>query len=181
MSRSTAAKPNSDEAEVDLVFPSPPLPSPAVFGPLGEEVLRALVRHHHELLQRSSVGDLFPRDPQRFAAIVERIATFVVNSAGELPDGVQSRGLTWFRSWHLPLTIDETARNVWLAALLVAFDDVGFPDDARLEFWNWVEALSIRAITRRTMVGQPRRYPLAEAPEALRPFVDSIRRNVGQR
>lgn len=170
-----ADPPNADE--VDLIFPASPPPAAAALANFGEEALRELVRHHHALLRQSSIGDLFPRDQKRFDAVVEHIAEFVVNSTFGRPEGVGARGLTWFRSRHLPLTIDETARNVWLGALLTAFDDVDCPAAARLEFWNWVEALSIRAITRRTMVGQPRRYPLAEAHEALRPFVVSTRQN----
>jgi hemoglobin len=166
-----------DTEDIDLVFPPSPPPSTALLGQAGEEELRGLVRHHHVLLRRSSIGDLFPRDQKRFDAVVEHIAEFVVNSVTARPEGQGTRGLTWFRSRHLPLTIDETARNVWLGALLASFDDVDFPRSARETFWNWVEALSIRAITRRTMVGQPRRYPLAEAAEALRPFVDSARRS----
>lgn len=177
MSRPSAAESSHEEFEADLIFPLSPAPSPATFAAVGEEPLRELVRHHHELLRRSSIGDLFPRDPKRFDAVVEHIAEFVVNSVFGRPEGVGTRGLTWFRSRHLPLTIDETARNVWLGALLASFDEVGYPKAARVELWNWVEALSIRAITRRTMVGQPRRYPLAEAPEALGPFVESARRN----
>lgn len=177
MPRPPVAKSNQEEFEVDLVFPMPPVPSPAFLSAVGEDALRALVHCHHELLRRSSIGDLFPRDPKRFAAVVERIATFVVNSVSGWPEHAETHGLTWFRSRHLPLTIDETARNVWLSALLAAFDDVKFPVAARLEFWTWVEALSIRAITRRTMVGQPRRYPLADAPTALSPFVEALRRN----
>jgi hemoglobin len=177
MPRPPAAESSQEDFEVDLIFPLPPAPSPAVFVAVGDEPLRALVRHHHELLRRSSIGDLFPRDPKRFDAIVEHIAEFVVNSIFGRPEGVGTRGLTWFRSRHLPLTIDETARNVWLGALLASFDEVDYPEAARVELWNWVEALSIRAITRRTMVGQPRRYPLAEAADSLRPFVESARRN----
>lgn len=177
MTRPPAAQPSHEEFEVDLVFPLPPAPAPAKFAGVGEEPLRELVRYHHELLRRSSIGDLFPRDPKRFAAVVERIAAFIVETTKGSPEIAQTHGLTWFRSRHLPLTIDETARNVWLGALLATFEAVDYPEAARVELWNWVEALSIRAITRRTMVGQPRRYPLAEAPEALRPFVESARRN----
>ncbi|MBI4997088.1 MAG: globin [Rhodocyclales bacterium] len=177
MTRPPAAQPSHEEFEVDLIFPLPPAPSPATFDAVGEEALRALVRYHHELLRRSSIGDIFPRDPKRFAAVVERIATFIVETSKGSPEVALTQGLTWFRSRHLPLTIDETARNVWLGALLATFDELDYPEAARVELWNWVEALSIRAITRRTMVGQPRRYPLAEAPEALRPFVESARRN----
>jgi hemoglobin len=170
-----SAPPSPDE--VDLLFPPSPPPAATLLGQAGESALRGLVRHHHVLLRRSSIGDLFPRDQKRFDAVVEHIAEFVINSVNGHPEGQDSRGLIWFRSRHLPLTIDETARNVWLGALLASFDDVDFPEPAREVFWNWVEALSIRAITRRTMVGQPRRYPLADAAEALRPFVESARRS----
>jgi hemoglobin len=171
MPRPTGAKSNRQDVEFDLVFPPTPTPAPSVLAAVGEAALRELVRHHHERLRQSSIGDLFPADPKRFSAVVERIADFVVEMTGDSPQFVESHGPIWFRTRHLPLTIDETARNVWLGALLASFEDVGFPEQARLEFWNWVEALSIRAITRRTMVGQPRRYPLAEAPTMLGPFI----------
>lgn len=179
MPNKNLARPNPESFEPDLLFPAPPIPSTAALAEAGEDALRNLVRHHHELLRMSSIGDLFPRNPERFAAVVERIATFIVESMRGNAAFADAHGLTWFRSRHLPLTIDETARNVWLGALLATFDDLDFPESARSQLWAWVEALSIRAITRRTMVGQPRRYPLAEAAESLRPFVESARRHGG--
>lgn len=164
------------DVEFDLAFPSIPLPSPKVFASVDEGLLRSLVSCQHDRLRHSSIGDLFPVEPKRFSAVVERIATFIVETTRGSAEYGHSHGATWFRTRHLPITIDETARNVWLAAMLAAFDDVGLPQDARLEFWNWVEALSIRVINRRTMIGQPRRYPLAEAPAMLRPFMVSSSR-----
>jgi hemoglobin len=161
----------NQDIEFDLAFPPIPAPARGAFAGVDDEMLRALVIFHHELLRRSSIGDLFPSNPKRFAEVVERIATFVVEMIHGSPDFVQAHGMVWFRARHLALTIDETARNVWLAAMLVAFEEVDFPEAARQEFWNWVEALSIRAITRRTMIGQPRRYPLNEATTALAPFM----------
>jgi hemoglobin len=166
---------SSKDVEFDLAFPPIPIPSPSVLAAAGEPLLRALIKCQHERLRNSSIGNLFPADPDAFSSIVERIATFVVETISGSPRIAQPHGPTWFRARHLPMTIDETARNVWLAAMLFAFDDVGFPEEARLEFWNWVEALSIRAINRRTMIGQPRRYPLTEALTALRPFSSASR------
>lgn len=179
MPNKNAARPNPESFEPDLLFPAPPTPSAAALAAVGEDALRELVRHHHDLLKKSSIGDLFPANPQRFAAVVERIATFMVETMRGNASFADAHGLTWFRSRHLPLTIDETARNVWLGALLASFEQLDFPEPARSELWAWVEALSIRAITRRTMVGQPRRYPLAEAAESLRPFVESARQHGG--
>jgi hemoglobin len=171
MKRTPDNKPAQPEVEFDLALPPTSPPSAKLLAACREAALRKLVTHHHDLLRASSIGDLFPRDAKRFAEVVERIADFVVAMAQGVPEYAESHGPTWFRVRHLALTIDETARNVWLGALLVAFDDVGFPNAARLEFWNWVEALSVRAVTRRTMIGQPRRYPLAEAPDALQAFM----------
>jgi hemoglobin len=160
-----------------MAFPSIPMPSPRVFASIDESVLRSLVRCQHERLHRSSIRDLFPADPKRFAAIVERIATFVVETTRGSAEFAEAHGTIWFRTRHLPISIDETARNVWLAAMLAAFEDVGFPQEARPELWNWLEALSIRVINRRTMIRQPRRYPFAEAPTALGPFMGSSSRS----
>ncbi|MCX7172824.1 MAG: globin [Proteobacteria bacterium] len=159
----------------DLAFPSIPSLSPSLFAVVGEASLRGLVRRHHERLRNSSIGHLFPSDQDRFTAVVEQIANFIVKTAAGLSTFGQSHGHLWLRAQHLPITIDETARNVWLAEMLCALDDVGFPDEARLEYWNWVEALSILVINRRTMITQPRRYPLAEASIALSPFMHARR------
>jgi hemoglobin len=170
MQRPSGDNLSGENAGFDLAFPPIPNPSSGVLVQVDEVSLRALIRCQHERLRNSSIGNLFPADPASFSAIVDRIATFAAETIGVAPRVARSQELTWFRARHLPITIDETARNVWLAAMLDAFDDVGFPAEARLELWNWVEALSIRAINRRTMIGQPRRYSLAEAPTALRPF-----------
>jgi hemoglobin len=171
MPRPTGTKSNRQDVEFDLAFPPTTIPAPSVLADVGEAGLRDLVRRHHELLRQSSIGDLFPADPKHFAFVVEKISTFIIETIGGSPQLAQTHGPNWFRARHLALTIDETARNVWLGALLASFEDVGFPEQARLEYWNWVEALSIRAITRRTMIGQPRRYPFKEAPTTLGPFI----------
>lgn len=159
------------ELAFDLAFPSVTAPAADFFAVADEASLRALVWRHHERLRASSIGYLFPAEPKRFAAVVEKISRFVVETIRGSTRFVQSHGPTWMRSQHLPITIDETTRNIWLAELLVSFDDVGFPEAARRAYWNWVEALSILVINRRTMIGQPRRYPFADAPNALRPFI----------
>jgi hemoglobin len=175
MQRPSDDNSSGEDVEFDLMFPPVPIPSSRVLDAAGESSLRALIRCQHQRLRSSSIGKLFPADPDNFSAIVERIATFVIETIKGSSRILQPHGLTWFRSRHLPITIDETARNVWLAAMLFAFDDVDFPQEARPEFWDWVEALSIRAVNRRTMIGQPRRYPYAEALTALRPFSSATR------
>lgn len=159
-----------ENATFDLAFPPIPSPSAGPLAAVGEAALRTLVERHHERLRHSSVGRLFPADPRHFAAVVDRIGDFVVEAASGSSPPVEAGDYTWLRALHFPITIDETARNVWLAELLATFDDLQFPAAARAEMWHWAEALSIMLINRRTMITQPRRYPLAGAVAALRPF-----------
>ena len=156
-------------------YPPVPFPSRRVFSVAGEPILRALVKRHHQRLMNTSVANLFPSNPVRFAAGVEKTADFIVEATGGPPLFTSAHGHTCMRSRHFRFTIDEQAREIWLAQLLLAFDDVGFPQDVREEYWDWVESLSIRVINRRTMRADPRRYPLAEAPLALSHFMAMLR------
>lgn len=160
-------KPASSHVE----FPAVPFPSRRVFALVGEEKLRALVARHHQLLKASPVGHLFPADPQRFQAGVEKTADFIIEATGGPAGFTAVFGHTCMRSRHFTFTIDERAREIWLALLLLAFDDVGFPQAAREEYWDWVEALSIRVINRRTMRAAPERYPLAQAAQGLAAYM----------
>ncbi|OHX35974.1 hypothetical protein BJL95_02740 [Methylomonas sp. LWB] len=154
-------------ASTGLEFPAVPFPSRRVFEVAGASLLRALVRRHHQRLLNTPIGHLFPKDPARFAAGVEKTADFIVEATGGPALFTANHGHTCMRSRHFPFTIDELAREIWLAQLLSAFDDVGFPDEVREEYWNWVESLSIRVINRRTMRAAPRRIPLAGAATEL--------------
>lgn len=71
------------------------------------------------------------------------------------------------RKRHYPFTIDESAREIWLRHLWLAFDDVGFPVQIRQEYWEWVEPFSIRMINRRTQRAPPQRYPFVDVPRTL--------------
>jgi hemoglobin len=146
----------------DVEFPAVPFPSLRVLRLAGEPTLRALVLRHHERLLESPIADLFPTDRAVFAALVERVADFVIEACGGASKYSDTHGFTCMRTRHLPFTIDEHAREAWLEALWRAMGDVAFPDDAREEYWSWLEAMSVRMINRRTTRAQPARYPYAQ-------------------
>lgn len=162
----------------DLQVPPIPLPSPNVAHRAGEALLRALVERHHERLRDSCLSPLFPIDPGRFAEGIRRAADYVVETCGgprrTVGDGQESS----MRGSHFHHTIDESAREVWLAELLLAFDDVSFPRELRPTIWNWLEAFSVRMINRRTTFAQPDHYPFSQAAQRLRPFMGTRRRPV---
>lgn len=166
------------EGFYDLRFPPVPLPASNAADPAGEALLRKLVERHHDRLRDSCLSNLFPINEERFARAVERAAAFVVEACGGPPRTAGDDEESSLRARHFHIAIDETAREVWLAELLLAFDDVDFPRGQRASLWNWLDALSVRMINRRTTLEQPKRYPYPTAAERLGPFMATRRRPV---
>jgi hemoglobin len=54
----------------------------------------------------------------------------------------EERGHPRLRQRHFPFTIDQTARDHWLAHMLAAIDDVGIPEPARSEMRDYFERAS---------------------------------------
>jgi truncated hemoglobin YjbI len=157
------------EAVQEFELPAVPFPSRRIFDGAGEECLRRLVRRHHENLRRSGVASLFPQDDAVFEALVSKVADYVVEACGGPARFTPAHGNTCMRTRHFSFTIDERARETWLICLWRAFDDVGFPQFLRREYWDWIEPFSARMINRRTMRAQPPRFPF----DAMLARVDS--------
>lgn len=134
----------------------------------GEADLRRVVKAHHTLLKQSEIGHLFVQDEAAFAKLVSLIADFVVETCGGPQLFTEARGGGCMRTRHFPFTIDERGREVWLEKLLQAMGDVDFPQELREEYWNWLEAISIRMINRRTTKAQPERISWAQAARRSR-------------
>jgi hemoglobin len=164
------------DASHDLDFPEVPFPSPDFLRQVGEVALRQLVRRHHDLLRSSEISHMLATDDAEYAAAVEKIADFVVESCGGAQRYTETQGKGCMRTRHFPFTIDEKGRDIWLDCLWQALDDSELSHALRLEYWSWLEPFSIRMINRRTLRTQPRRYPfnmvqlcMARAPFAVCP------------
>lgn len=146
-------------ASHDLDFPPVPFPPPDLLSMIGETGLRQLVARHYALIRASEIGNLFPADEPGFAQAIQRSADFVVETCGGPARYSERRGNACMRTRHFPYLIDETARDVWLDCLWRAFDIDDIPIAARRMLWDWLEAMSIRMVNRRTQRSQPPRYP----------------------
>ncbi len=163
------------DGSMDLSFPPVPMPSARVFKFVGESILRELVRRHHERLVQSKISHLFVMSESQFQSLIEKAADFMVELVGGPTHYSDYSEHTCMRVKHFPITIDEGSRDIWLAQLLAAFNDVRFPREMRHEVWDWLEAMSIRMINRRTTRAQPRRYPYIDASDALRAHMVTAR------
>lgn len=150
-------------ASHEMDMPEVPFPSARVLAVAGAERLRELVRHHHGLLRQSPIGHLFAADDAEFAALVERIADYVVEICGGPALFTPLNGNTCMRTRHFPFSIDERGREIWLEKLYQAIEETGFPEELREEYWAWMEPFTVRMINRRTTKAQPVHLPYALA------------------
>lgn len=156
-------------AHPEMEMPEVPFPSARVLETAGADGLRRLVRHHHGLLRQSPIGHLFAADEAEFAALVERIADYVVEVCGGPALFTPLHGNTCMRTRHFPFSIDERGREIWLEKLLQAIDETAFPAELHEEYWAWMEPFTIRMINRRTTKAQPIRLPYALARQRFAP------------
>lgn len=146
------------EPKIDFVFPEVPFPSKKIFEVMGEERIVQMVRHHHTLLRKSIIGSMFPADDKAFEAACRMTASFFIEALGGPALFSEAHGHPALRERHFRFLIDEKARDIWLMMYKKTLKAVDFPTVHLREFWEWIEALSIRMINRRTTFAAPERY-----------------------
>lgn len=142
-----------------MTLPPVPFPTSRVYKMTGEEKIRELVVHHHNLLRISPVKHLFAHSDRKFAILVARTADFFVEIFGGPQYFTPEHGQPKLRHRHFPFTISEKDRIVWLERMEQALIETNFPIELHEEIWNWVEPLSIRMINRRTNMDAIERLP----------------------
>ncbi len=150
-------EPRSADAKMDFIYPPVVFPSNKILKSFGEANIRAMVLHHHSLLKKSSVGDMFPQDEKEFLEGTEKTADFFVEALGGGDVFSAKHGHPALRGRHFRFVIDEKGREIWLMMYKKTLKDIGFPKELVEEFWNWIEPLSIRMINRRTTTMLPER------------------------
>ena len=146
------------EAMIDIIFPAVPFPSNKIFKALGEEKIRAMVWHHHQLLLKTKVGKLFPANEEAFKMAVDKSADFFVEALGGGDVFTSVHGEPHLRMRHFKIPIDENDREIWLGMYKKTLKELDFPKELLEEFWNWIEPLSIRMINRRTNMESIKRH-----------------------
>ena len=152
----------------DVIYPSVPFTSNRIFNVAGEDKIRELVTHHHNLLRVSPVKHLFAHSDSKFATLVKRTADFFVEMFGGPKYFTPKHGQPKLRHRHFPFTISEKDRIVWLDRMEQALIETNFPIEFHEEIWNWVEPLSIRMINRRTTTEEIERLPFSTRERLLK-------------
>ncbi len=144
------SKPQEEDEKIDFIFPKAVFPSNRIFKAVGEEKIRELVRHHHNLIRESSISHMYPKNDKAFEHSTKVIEDFFVEFLGGEKLYTSKKGHPMLRKRHFPFTIDEKARDVWLECFKQAIIECEFPEEFRDELWEWIEPVSVRMLNRRT-------------------------------
>lgn len=153
------------EAMIDVIYPSVPFPSNKIFKAMGEMAIRDMVTYHHQLLLNTKIKKIFPENKDALNMVIDKSADFFVEALGGGEVFTSVHGEPHLRMRHFKVPIDENDREIWLAMYKKTLKEIDFPREHLEEFWNWIEALSIRMINRRTNMNAIKRHPWSQVKQ----------------
>ena len=118
-------------------------PDPAIYAAMGTDNIFAMLRDFYQELGKSSISYMFPDD---LVAAADKSAAFFVGLLGGPPLYQQLYGNPMMRARHMPVAIDEAARQEWLRCFALVLEDAparyNFPAEHLLGFWAFLEGFS---------------------------------------
>ena len=133
--------PRRADERIDFIFPAVIFPTNKLYYTWGEENIRKMVSYHHNLLRKSSVGHLFPKDDVKFEFATAKTADFFIEALGGEKIYSSVHGHPALRMRHFKMTIDEKGREIWLMMYKKTIKDLAMPAEFINEFWEWIEPL----------------------------------------
>lgn len=104
----------------------------------GEATFEQLVSHFYALVSVNPIlRPMYPDDD--FQAAAERLMLFLIQYWGGPHTYSEMRGHPRLRMRHAQFLIDSKARDVWLACMKSAVDELEIEESDRVELWNYLE------------------------------------------
>ena len=118
-----------------------------VFTSVGEEGFTRLVRAFYAQVPGDAIlGPMYPAGD--LAGAEARLRDFLIGRFGGPPRYIEQRGHPRLRMRHLPFTIDQAARDRWIALMDRALDEAQLPDGATLLLRQFFHAMATFMINR---------------------------------
>ncbi|OQX74746.1 MAG: globin [Campylobacteraceae bacterium 4484_4] len=111
----------------------------------GEEGMRRLMYHFYDIIYESEIANFFPQDPEEFEKVKIKNTKFFIQICGG-PKVYEEAGGQDLNEYmihvHDDFSISEKSRIAWLGCMKQALEDFDIEEDAKEEFWEYVEAFS---------------------------------------
>ena len=129
----------------DYIFGARPgvtMPDKQILKQIGEEGVRKLVSAHYDLLKKSEIKELFPKNEVALDVAKERAADFFIQILWGHPYYNENRGSPMMTRRHLPFKISSSAREIWLNCYKVLLIQLDLPEQLILSYWDYLNVFS---------------------------------------
>lgn len=127
-------------------LPPVQLPDTEFLRLLGEKGIRQLISDHYDLVRKSSINNLFPKDNDEFEKAKLNSSDFIIQILGGHPYFNENRGKPMLVQRHSPFKITPEARIVWLQCYREVLVKLNLPEELIRNYWNYLDALSMRMV-----------------------------------
>ena len=124
------------------VKPNVTLPTTQMFEILGEEGIRRMISDFYNLLTKSEVAHLFPKNPIGLEKAKEHSADFFIQICSGPMYFNKNRGRPMLNRRHLAFKITPGAREVWLECYRKVLLKMDLPDEVLSSFWDYLDTFS---------------------------------------
>ncbi|MFB7476573.1 globin [Kitasatospora sp. NPDC056184] len=103
----------------------------------GEPTFRRLVhRFYQGVAEDELLRPMYPEED--LGPAEERFALFLMQYWGGPRTYSEQRGHPRLRMRHVPFKVDRAAHDAWLKHMRVALDELGLPQDAERQLWEYL-------------------------------------------
>ena len=118
------------------------IPSPEFLKVLSEEGIRKMVSDHYDLLTKSTISYLFPRNEEALNKAKQNSADFFIQICGGPTYYLENRGKPMLAKRHAVGSITPEARVVWLQCYIQVLSKLSLPEEVLQSFWNYLNVFS---------------------------------------
>lgn len=103
---------------------------------------RKMMDDFYHVLIDSDVSNFFPQEEDALKKVIEHNTKYFIEIAGGPDDYTKQMGHVDMVKMHKPFSIPEKARTEWLGCFQEVIEKLEVSDDAKQQFWNYIEAHS---------------------------------------
>jgi len=127
-------------------LPEVELPDKEFLNQLGEQEIRKLVSDHYNLVRKSKINHLFPKDDAEFEQAKLNSSDFIIQILGGHPYFNEHRGKPMLAQRHKPFKITVEARIVWLECYAEVLATICLNEELIQNYWHYLNLLSMRMV-----------------------------------
>jgi len=116
--------------------------TPELLELLTEEGIRKMVSDHYNLLVKSEIKHLFPRNEEALNKAKKNSADFFIQICGGPTYYLENRGQPMLAKRHAAGSITPESRIVWLKCYIQVLSNLDLPDNVMQSFWNYLNVFS---------------------------------------